>query len=105
VLKRFKRTLVETYVGAIALGYLLAQDVLRLANIFAWPLEDWTTQKQAPEVMHGASAHAVLLRDALTQSAAFLLLFLLWYILFRWLYLKPSERNEPEPTPSPEQAV
>lgn len=105
MLKRWKRTLVETYVGAIALGYLFAEAVLRLANIFAWPLADWTTHKEVPEFMHGASARALLLRDVLTQSVAFLLLFLLWYVLFRWLYLKPSEKNEPEPTPSPEQAI
>lgn len=38
MLNRLKRTLVESFVGAIALGYLLAQTILHFVNIFASPV-------------------------------------------------------------------
>jgi hypothetical protein len=35
---RLKRAVVESYVGAIALGYLFAQGMFRFVNIFASPV-------------------------------------------------------------------
>ena len=39
MLERFKRALVESFIGAIGLGYLLAQGILHFVNIFASPVQ------------------------------------------------------------------
>ncbi len=89
---RFKRAVVESYVGAIALGYVLAQAILRLAGAATAPFEDWAFRK----VTAGTGTHHPalgLLRVSLVELAASFLLGLLWYLLFRWLYLRPSPRE------------
>jgi hypothetical protein len=41
MLRRLKRVLVESFVGAIALGYLLAQGLLHFVYIFTSPFSEW----------------------------------------------------------------
>jgi len=38
---RLKQALIESYVGAIALGYLFAQGILHFVTIFASPVAGW----------------------------------------------------------------
>jgi predicted Kef-type K+ transport protein len=90
VLKRLKRSLVDSYVGAIALGYLLAQDVLHFVGIFASPLAGWVTRKEYGDILRrNGSVAAFSLQEALPEAAKFLVLLLVWYLLVRWLYFKP----------------
>jgi hypothetical protein len=105
MLERLKRTLVETYIGAIALGYLLAQAVLQFANTFASPLQLWATQNELAGIAPGNSRPNGILLYTLGHFADFLALLLVWYLLFRWLYFKPFQKEEPEPAANPEQAV
>ena len=92
MLKRLKRTMVESYVGAIALGYLLAQSMLHFVNIFSSPVARWLTRKQYRDVVpRGTALPGFSLQDALPQLITFLVLILVWYVLMRWLYITPVE--------------
>lgn len=85
-----KRTLVESYIGAIALGYLFAQSVLHLANIFIVPVASWVVQNQYRDVMpRMAVSTGRLLQGALPEFLWFISILLVWYALLRWLYFKP----------------
>lgn len=101
MLERWKKTLVETYIGAIALGYLLAQAILQFANAFVSPLQLWAARNELVRVApdNYRSNGTLLSLYALSHLADFLLLLLVWYLLFRWLYLKPSRKEEPAPAP------
>lgn len=101
---RVKQALVESYVGAIALGYLFAQGILHFVNIFASPIAGWVSRKQYGEFVPHTTAQAGFpLQDALPELVRFFLLLLAWYILLRWLYFKRLNEEASEPAPNPEQ--
>jgi hypothetical protein len=94
MLSRLKRTLVESFVGAIALGYLLAQTVLHFVNIFASPVAGWISRKQyGGLVPKDSNLPGFSFKDALPDLARFVVLLLVWYVLVYWLYFKPVERE------------
>ena len=107
--ERLKRTLVESYVGAIALGYLLAQVILHFVNFFSSPVTAWLTawavRVEYWRLKPPSPASAVWsLQDASPELIRFLLLLLVWYVLLRWLYFKPVKETA-DPMPNPEQSV
>ncbi|MFZ0855248.1 MAG: hypothetical protein WAN10_00180 [Candidatus Acidiferrales bacterium] len=81
-----KRALVESFVGAIALGYLLAQGILLLVNVFDAPIAGWVEQKQYREILSHGAPTAFPFADALPELAKCLGVLLVWYLLLRWLY-------------------
>jgi hypothetical protein len=92
--KRIKRALVDSYIGAIGLGYLLAQVMLYFISIFSAPVTGWIVQNQSPQFMSRPISTGLPLQNALPQLIDFVLLLCLWYILLRWLYLeKPAGRT------------
>ena len=98
---RLKQALVESYVGAIALGYLFAEVILHFVNIFASPVASWVSRKQ----YGGTTAPTGFSpQDALPELVRFFLLLLVWYVLMRWLYFKPLNKETSEPVPDSEQA-
>jgi hypothetical protein len=102
---RLKRALVESYVGAIALGYLFAEAILHFVNIFASPVASWVSRKQYGEfVSRTTVATGFSPQDALPELVRFFLLLLVWYVLMRWLYFKPLNKETSQPVPNPEQA-
>ena len=105
MLERLKRALVESFIGAIALGYLMAQSVLHFVNIFASPIAGWVSRSDYRAIIPSGSAlTGVALKDALPDLISFVVLFVVWYLLVRWLYFTPPKTHAPEPTPLPEQA-
>ncbi|MGA7794187.1 MAG: hypothetical protein WCA19_14220 [Candidatus Acidiferrales bacterium] len=85
---RLKETLVESFVGAIALGYLFAEAALYLVNVFAAPVAGWVRRMESP----GSKATAGFsLQAALPQLVSFVVLLLIWYGLLRWLYFTPPK--------------
>ena len=101
---RLKQALVESYVGAIALGYVFAQGILHFVNIFAAPVAGWVSRKQYGEfVPHTTAPAGFSPQDALPELVRFFLLLLVWYILLRWLYFKRVNEETSEPVPNPEQ--
>jgi len=93
--ERLKRALVDSYVGAIALGYVLAQCILHFVNIFGSPVAAWVTRNEYRDVIpHTAPVPGFLLRDALPEFVRFSLLFVVWYVLVRWLYFTHMEKAD-----------
>src|SRR5208283_3194976 len=102
--ERLKRALVESFVGAIALGYALAQCILYFVNIFASPLASWITRSEFRDVMPGgASLVRFSLADALPDLARFVILSLVWYLLVYWLYFTPLKKGDSKEAPNPQQ--
>jgi len=94
MLKRLKGALVESYVGAIALGYLLAHCILHFVNIFASPVAGWVSRNDYRAIMPGGAAMVGFsLKDALPDLSRFVVLFVVWYVLVHWLYFTPSKTD------------
>ncbi len=92
--------------GAIALGYLFAQGILRFVNIFVSPVAGWLSRKQyGGLVPRTTSLPGFSLQDALPELVRFVLLLLVWCVLLRWLYFEPLKNETSEAMPSPEQAA
>jgi len=108
MLRKVKRALVESYVGAIGLGFLLMQTFLYFVNIFAAPVSGWIVQSK---FLSGSSKAVVLgqpsppspIEFAVPELVKFILLLLIWFTLFYWLYLRPVSPepavHAPEPKP------
>jgi ABC-type sulfate transport system permease component len=98
MLDRLRSALVESFVGAIALGYLLAEVILGFVNIFGAPLGYWVSRNEfrglePPTGMAPVSP----LEFAIPELVKFFLMLIVWYVLLRWLYLKPHTRQTTEP--------
>lgn len=100
--ERLKRTLVESYVGAIAMGWLLTTAILDFVSIFSAPVQSWVSRSESRALWHTAEPVGFQLQDALPELVKAFVVFLIWYVLFRWLYLKPL-RSSSEPADNPEQ--
>lgn len=92
---RFKSALVESYVGAIALGWLFSQGLLQLAYIVTAPFTGWLSRREyerfyAPITEHHASPVFFSLGDSLAPLVKCVCILLLGYALLRWLYYKPA---------------
>src|SRR5258706_12871433 len=99
--ERLKRALVESFVGAIALGYLLAQCILHFVNIFALPIAGWVSRNDYRAIIPGGAALAGFSpKDDLPDLSTFVVLLLGWYILLRWLYFTPLKTDASEPAPN-----
>lgn len=94
MLRRLKRALVESFVGAIALGYLLAQTILHFVNVFASPVVGWVSRMQYRGLMpKDSSLPGFSFKDALPDLARFVVLLLVWCVLVYWLYVRPLEKE------------
>jgi hypothetical protein len=99
VLERLKRALIDTFVGAVGLGYLLALAIVAFINMFTAPIQFWAVRRYTAELIPGLAqrpAPSFHISDALPEVAEFLALALVWYLLFRWLYFKPFDRPASE---------
>jgi len=95
---QLKTVLVNSYIGAIGLGYLLAQTILHVVGIISAPLAVWVSQKEwaGYRAATGYTSHSFPLRDALPELVRAVGLFVLWYLLVKWLYFTPP-KSEPAP--------
>jgi hypothetical protein len=98
MMERLKRTLVQSYVATIALGWLLAQTVSHFVNIFAVAVAIWLSQR-ANRATTGQNTITQLFaaQDVLPELIRFGLLLIIWYLLMRWLYFTPIRARSPEP--------
>jgi len=98
VLSRLKRVLVESFVGAIALGYLMAQGIVSFAGVFATPVGAWISRNEFPGLAApGRLAPISPFDPALPDLIRFVVYLVVWYALLRWLYFTPLKR-EPSDT-------
>lgn len=95
MLKRLRQAVVESYIGAVALGHLLAQVVLQFISIFASPVAGWASRTDLREAMRGAPVSTgISFRDGLPYLIRFVGLSAVWWILVRWLYYNPRQPKE-----------
>src|SRR5262245_3815115 len=101
MLNRLKRTLVDSFVGAIALGWLLAQGIVHFSRIFSAPVAHWTARNEYRGLLdHGNISSSFSFQDAVPDLIGSLSLLLVWYLLFRWLYFTPLKPEQTNPTPN-----
>ncbi|HEY1204651.1 MAG: hypothetical protein ABSH46_13450 [Bryobacteraceae bacterium] len=106
MIKRLKRAIVESFVGAVALGWLFAQGVVHFANVFAAPLTGWIVRSEYRELTRSTAGPAGFsLVDALAELVRSISLLLVWYVLLRWLYYKPLKNETSDPGQNREQAA
>lgn len=97
---RLKRVLVESFVGAIGLGYLLAQVVLYFVNVLTSPIASWATRNIYRGLLRDSTALSVSpLVAAIAPAIAFTVLLFIWYLLLRWLYFAPLGGGALKPNP------
>jgi hypothetical protein len=90
---KMKRGLVESYVGAIGLGWMLAQIVAHLVNVFATPMANWISRREyASFGIHPSPPLGFRFQDGLPELIRFIFYLLIWYVLMRWLYLTPNSK-------------
>ena len=100
MLERLKRTLVESYVGTIALGWLFGETVVHFANIFSTPVAAWAMRKGYRGMTDQPSGPTdVLLQYALPELIKCIAMLAVGYVLLRWLFFKPLN-TEPRESPS-----
>jgi hypothetical protein len=100
MLKRLKKALVTSFVGAIALGWVFAQGILHSANILSAPIAGWLVRREYRGFVERANSPAGFsLQDALPELARSLSLLLVGYLLLRWLYLTPLEPETMKASP------
>ena len=96
MLERLKSTLVESYVGAIALGWIFSQGIVHFAFVFVAPIAAWVQRRQLRGMPGWSPEMGLTLRDSVPELARSIALLLAGYALLRWLYFKPVE---PEAAP------
>lgn len=103
MLERLRRGLVDSYIGAIALGWLLAQDIMHFVGIFGAPVGAWVSQNTYRAMTQKSTGvEDFPFQAAFPELVRAFLLFLIWFTLFRWLYLKQFRLNSTEPAPNVE---
>ena len=97
MLKRLRRVIVKSFIGAIALGYVFAQAISNFAWVFVAPVTGYFTRREYPGIIeHTVAPRGFSLQDALPPLARACALFIVGYVLLRWLYFKPLEEEVPE---------
>lgn len=100
MLDRVKSALIESYVGVIAVGWLLAEGTARLVTSFTTPLTEWMINRMRQQdtpgfhSLYGPQPH-FLFQLMIPQLIAAVLLLLVGLLLLRWLYLSPSGAEIP----------
>lgn len=98
MLERSRKVLVESFVGAIALGWLFSQGILHLAYMFAAPVSAWLARREYNRMLRGGGGPAgFYFQDVLPELIRSLSLLVLTYLLLRWLYFKPTRQDVTEP--------
>ena len=89
---RLKRSLVESYVGALALGLIFAYATLDFVSIFTAPVTYWVARTEYRSMpIHDPAG--ISLQPSLPYVLASPALFLLGYVLLRWLYFPPKVKS------------
>ena len=98
MLEQVRRILVDSFIAAIGLGYLLAEIVLYFINIFTSPVSIWIARMIFPDT---TASRRFPLEAALPQVIGFVLLLALWFVLFRWLYPISLQEQTTDPEAEP----
>jgi hypothetical protein len=100
---RLKRSLVESFVGPLALGWIFAWAILDFVSIFSAPITSWISRneyRKAELTGMNAIPAALFLQDALPYLVSSFALFLIGCLLLRWLYFKPLPESSVQSLPA-----
>lgn len=107
---KLKSALVDSYVGAIVVGWLFAEGIGRLVTSITTPLTEWGVERIRQQLSPGTSS---ILGSPLrfptelmvSQLIAAALLLLIAFYLLRWLYFPPTESLDQGQTQEPEESA
>jgi hypothetical protein len=96
MLERFKKALVDSFVGAICLGWIFAQAILHFVGIFSTPVASWIIRREyRSAIADMGTSQCCAFQEAVPELLRCVGLFLLGYFLLRWLYYKsPTAKEE-----------
>jgi hypothetical protein len=89
--ERLKQVLVQSFVGAIALGLLLSTTIGHLVAGLTGPITNWLLQNQYRGSRPMASWFP--LQNAVSELIKFVVLLVIWYLLLTWLYMEPVRKE------------
>jgi hypothetical protein len=100
MLERLRKALVESFVGAIALGWVFAQGIFHFAYMFVAPVAHWLARREYRGLTDQTTAPiGFSLQDALPDLVKSFSLLVIGYVLLRWLYFKTLKEETTAPTP------
>jgi nitric oxide reductase large subunit len=106
MLKRLKTALVDSFVGAIALGWIFAQGITHFVGIFIDPFTKWIAERRYWELLpRNSSPRGFPFQVAILELLYSVFLLLIAYGLLRWLYYPSKKKQHQEQTPEPEQGA
>jgi hypothetical protein len=107
MLKRLKAALVNSYVGAIATGWLVADGISGIISVVSRPLQIWYTILFYRELLPSERlpTRELTLFTAMTDLAVGLLRLLVALSLARWLYWDPKQSAAAVQTAEPEDSA
>ena len=109
MLERIRKALVESFVGAIAIGWLFADGILRFVTgitvALTERLREWIQQPKG-SVLFPSPRPPFPSQPLIQEWIAAALLLLIAYALLRWLYIEPTaEPSDPSQEPEPEESA
>jgi nitric oxide reductase large subunit len=106
MLERVKTALVDSFVGAIAIGLLLSQGISQIVRVAVNPITVWLQQRQYSESYPVGAPRAVpSLESMLPQLLMSVLLLLIAYGLLRWLYFPYVEKQDQDLALEPKESA
>lgn len=91
MLDRTRTALVESYAGVIVVGWLLADGLVRFAEMFAAPVLSRVSQLEWRAFLSSPLNQSFPYQAALPDAISAVLLLLIGYGLLRWLYYPRAE--------------
>jgi hypothetical protein len=98
MLHRLKTALVDSYVGAVALGYLLGEGVEEVSTSFIAPFSEWVQRKLLHNLLpQGVPDPGFSLLFSLPHLARGIFYVLVALALLRWLYYPAKVQADARP--------
>ena len=97
MIERLRSILVESFVGAIGLGFLLSQMVAHFANTVAYSASNWLVQSSS---INGVLVRRFQAETIMVEFVRGIVLLLVGYLLLYWLYFPKSPREKQQDQPS-----
>lgn len=97
MLERLRSILVESFVGAIGLGFLVSQILAHFANTLAYAASNWLVQSSS---VNGVMVRRFNAETIIVEFVRGIVLLLVGYLLLYWLYFPKSSREEQDDNPS-----
>ncbi len=105
MLERVKTALVDSFVGAIAIGLLLSEGISQIVRVAVNPITVWLQERQYPGNYPVGAPRIASIESMLSQLLMSVFLLLIAYGLLRWLYFPQVEKQDQDIAPEPDQSA